>query len=165
MNSSKQIGARGTVLVVDDEPAVLLLIDAILTAADYRVLLAGSGKDAIRLAEQKHVHIDVALLDVRMPGVRPAEMAGDIQSLRPNIPIVFMSGFVDDEIVRIQIMEYDGFLAKPFRAGSLLQVLRDSMEKAACDGGVPGYRAPPAWPPTAPLHGPPLAVNPAWQTT
>jgi hypothetical protein len=163
MNSSKQIGTSGTVLVVDDEPAVLLLIKAILTAADYRVLPAASGKDAIRLAEQRNVHIDVALLEVRMPGVRPAEMAGDIQSHRPNIPIVFMSGFVEDEIVRVQIMEYDGFLAKPFRAGSLLQVLRKSMQKAAGDAGVPGYRAPPASPPGA-LHGPAPGVKSAWQT-
>lgn len=164
MNMPKQTGTRGTILVVDDEPAVLLIINTILTAADYRVLLAGSGKDAIRLAGQEHVHVDVALLDVCMPGVRTAEIAGDILSLRPHIPIVFMSGFVEDEIVRIRIMEYDGFLAKPFKTGSLLQVLRDAMEEARCGGGAPGYRAPPASPPGAPLHGPAVGVTSAWQT-
>jgi two-component system cell cycle sensor histidine kinase/response regulator CckA len=92
MNSVRNAGSWGTVLVVDDDPAVLNLINTILASADYRVLLAGGGEDAIRLAGGKNLNIDVALLDVRMPRVRPAELAKGIRSLRPDIPILFMSG-------------------------------------------------------------------------
>jgi CheY-like chemotaxis protein len=153
MNSVRNAGSWGTVLVVDDDPAVLNLINTILASADYRVLLAGGGEDAIRLAGGKNLNIDVALLDVRMPRVRPAELAKGIRSLRPDIPILFMSGFVEDEAMRIRLIdEYAGFLPKPFRPESLLRAIQLAM------GGTRRTRARPTTycsPPdaAAPLKG------------
>jgi len=91
---------RGTILVVDDDRAVLVLIQNILMAADYRVLLAAERADAVRIAGQKHIHIDLVLLDVRMPGVLGSELAGELLTLRPNIRVLWMSGFVDEEFIR-----------------------------------------------------------------
>jgi DNA-binding response OmpR family regulator len=119
MNPKNNGKTRGTILTVDDDPSVLILIQAILTAADYRVVAARTGEDAVRLAKQKHLHINAAVLDVHMPGVRPRDLAGEILSLRPKLPILFMSGLVDEEVILIRMLdEYAGFLPKPFQ-GSL----------------------------------------------
>lgn len=121
--------SRGTILVVDDDPAILVLIHTVLTASDYRVLVAGGGEDAVRLAMQKHQHFDLALLDVCMPGMRPAQLAGKIRSLRPEIPILFMSGYVDEETIRLRLLdEFSGFLPKPFRPEALRRAMRRALE-------------------------------------
>src|ERR1700722_2294618 len=105
---------RGTILIVDDDPAVLVLIQSILMAADYRVLLATERADAVRMAQQKHVHIDLALLDVRIPGVSGSELAEEIVSVRPDIRVLWMSGFVEEEFIRVKPLGgYAGFLPKP----------------------------------------------------
>jgi CheY-like chemotaxis protein len=129
---------RGTILIADDEPAILVLIRTILTAAGHRVLLACGGEDAIRLAGQKHLHIDAALLDIHMPGVQHAELAAGIRSLRPETPILFMSGLVDDEIIRIRSLEgYAGFLAKPLQPDCLLRTVRQAIAEPASVGRRP----------------------------
>jgi len=117
MNATRSTGNRGTILIVDDDPAVLVLIQTILTAADYRVLLAAERADAVRMATQKHLHIYLALLDVRMPGMSATALADEMLSLRPNVRVLFMSGFVDEEIIRIKMLDqYAGFL--PSRSGA-----------------------------------------------
>src|ERR1700752_3530333 len=83
---------RGTVLVVDDPPAVLLLIQNILTGYDYRVLLAATSEDAIRLARQRHIPMDLVLTDVDMPGVTTSSLVGDLLALRPTLRVLRMSG-------------------------------------------------------------------------
>ncbi len=127
---------RGTVLIVDDDPAVLFLIQQILMAADYRVLVAAERAGALRVARQKHIHIDLALLDVRMPGVSGTELADDILSIRPNVRVLWMSGVVDEEFIRVKLFNgYAGFLSKPLRRDGLLAAVRD-----AIDAGSPGSR-------------------------
>jgi two-component system cell cycle sensor histidine kinase/response regulator CckA len=120
---------RGTVLVVDDDPAVLVLIQNMLLAADYRVLLAAERADAVRMAQQKHVHIDVVLLDVRMPGVSGTELADELLSVRPGIRMLWMSGFVDEEFIRVKLIDgYAGFLSKPLRRDGLLLAVQQAIE-------------------------------------
>jgi two-component system, cell cycle sensor histidine kinase and response regulator CckA len=157
MNSAtnkRNTGNRGTILVADDDSAILVLIRTILTAAGYRVLLACGGEDAIRLAGQKHLRIDANLLDIHMPGMRAAELANEVRSLRPKVPILFMSGLVDDEIIRIRLLdEYAGFLPKPLRADCLLGAVRQAMAAPASDGcGAAEGRAL-----VAAAHGAPMA--------
>jgi two-component system, cell cycle sensor histidine kinase and response regulator CckA len=120
---------RGTVLIVDDDPAVLVLIQQILMAADYRVLLAAERAGAIRMALQKQIHIDLVLLDVRVPGVSGTELADEILSIRPDVRVLWMSGFVDEEFIRIRMLDgYAGFLSKPMRRDGLLPAVQQAME-------------------------------------
>jgi two-component system cell cycle sensor histidine kinase/response regulator CckA len=130
---------RGTVLIVDDDPAVLVLIQNILMAADYRVLLAAERADAVRMASQKHIHIDLVLLDVRIPGVSGTQLADEILSIRPDIRVLWMSGFVDEEFVRVKMLDgYAGFVSKPLRRDGLLQAIEQAIEAPA--GGTPRSR-------------------------
>jgi len=129
---------RGTVLIVDDDPAVLVLIQTILMAADYRVLVASERTDAVRMARQKHLHIDLVLLDVRIPGVSGTDLADEILSIRPLIRVLWMSGFVDEEFIRVKLHhEYAGFLSKPLRRDGLLLAVQQAIE-APCGGGTLG---------------------------
>jgi DNA-binding response OmpR family regulator len=106
---------------VDDDTAVLVLIQNILTSAGYRVLPAAERADAVRMARRKDIHIDLALLDVHIPGVTGTQLADEILSLRPDLPVLWMSGFVDDEFIRVKLLDaYAGFLSKPLRRDGLL---------------------------------------------
>lgn len=130
---------RGTILIVDDDPAVLVLIQNMLMAADYRVLLAAERADAVRVAGQKHMHIDLALLDVRIPGVRGTELADEILSIRPDIRLLWMSGFVDEEFIRVKLLDgYAGFLSKPLRRDGLLAAVEQALAAPRGAGAAAG---------------------------
>jgi two-component system cell cycle sensor histidine kinase/response regulator CckA len=134
---------HGTILIVDDDPAVLILVQNILTSAGYRVLPALDRADAVRLAGQKHIHMDMALLDVYMPGVSGTELADEIMSLRPNIRVLWMSGFVEDEFIRIQLIAgYAGFLSKPLRRDGLLLAVEQAMAAAPRESGAAEHPRP-----------------------
>jgi two-component system cell cycle sensor histidine kinase/response regulator CckA len=139
MNASGE--TRGTVLIVDDDPAVLILIQCILTAADYRVLVAAERAGALRVVQQKHIHIDLALLDVCVPGVSGTELADELLAIRPNIRVLWMSGFVDEEFIRVKLVdEYATFLQKPLHRHDLLVAVEQALEAAPGDG-TPGHEA------------------------
>jgi DNA-binding NtrC family response regulator len=124
-------GHRETILIVDDDPAVLVLIQTILVAAGYRVLPTTERADAVRMARQKHIHIDLALLDVRLPGVAGTELADEILSIRPDVRVLWMSGFVDEEFVRVKLVDgYAGFLPKPLRRDGLLSAVEEAIHAA-----------------------------------
>ncbi|HTQ55645.1 MAG TPA: response regulator [Bryobacteraceae bacterium] len=128
---SVSIANRGTVIVVDDDPAVLVLVQSILTAANYRVLPAVERADALRLAAQKHIHVDLVLIDVCMPGVGGPEFAAEIRAIRPEVRLLWMSGIVDEEFVRIKLMDgYAGFLPKPLRQAGLLNAVEQAISGA-----------------------------------
>ena len=131
---------RGTVLIVDDDPAVLVVIQHILMAADYRVLLAAGRAGAIRMGQQKHIHVDLVLLDVRLPGVSGTELADEILSIRPDVRVLWMSGFVEEQFIRIRMLDgYAGFLSKPLRRDGLLLAVQDAVDAAPPASGAPGY--------------------------
>jgi len=132
------MGTRGTVLVVDDDPAILVLIQNILAAANYRVMAAVERADALHLAEQKNVHIDVALIDVCMPGVRGSEFAVELRRIRPDIRLLWMSGIVDQEFVRIRLTDASaGFLPKPLQRAGLLSAIEQAVAAKVDFSGEP----------------------------
>jgi DNA-binding NtrC family response regulator len=130
----------GTILIVDDDPAVLVLIHTILMAADYRVLVASERADTIRMARQKHLHIDLVLLDVRIPGVLGTELADEILSIRPHVRVLWMSGFVHEDFIRVKLVDgYAGFLSKPLHRHGLLLAVQQAIAGPG-RGETPGYQ-------------------------
>jgi two-component system cell cycle sensor histidine kinase/response regulator CckA len=137
MNASGE--TRGTVLIVDDDPAVLILIQRILTAADYRVLVAAERAGALCVAQQKHLSIDLALLDVCIPGVSGTQLADELLAIRPAIRVLWMSGFVDEEFIRVKLVDgYTTFLPKPLHRRDLLLAVQQALEAVPADG-TPGH--------------------------
>jgi signal transduction histidine kinase/ActR/RegA family two-component response regulator len=103
------------VLLVDDRPENLLALKSILQQPSYRLLTASSGEEALRLALREH--LDVALIDVAMPGMDGVEVAGHMKALERcrDVPIIFVTAFGQDpnEIHRAYAAGGADYLVKP----------------------------------------------------
>lgn len=113
-----------TVLVVDDDAAVMTVVNCMLETGGYNVLLASSADVALRLVGRNDLKIDLVLLDVVMPDLTGPELAGRILVIRPSMKVLFMSGFSDSEVVRVKILDRGlELLPKPFTSDALLDVV------------------------------------------
>ncbi len=113
----------GTVLLVEDEPGVRNVARRILEAAGYRVISVASGREAIEWAE-RDTPLDVLLTDVMMPGLDGPHTASEVRRLRPEIGVVFMSGYPERLEHSSWVQELSArFLAKPFAAGDLVAAI------------------------------------------
>ena len=123
-----------TVLVVEDEHPIRLLVRRFLEARGYRVLEAGSGPEAMRIAREHSGVIHLMVTDVEMPRMSGREVAFQLASERPDMKVLYMSGHTEDTIVDHGIVEQGlAFLSKPFTQEGLLDRVR-----ALLDGGGDG---------------------------
>ena len=108
-------GAGETVLLVEDEPALLTMGKAILEQLGYRVLAAGMPSEAMELAAAHANEIRLLLTDVVMPEMNGRDLAERMQGLYPNMKTLFMSGYTIDVIAHRGVLD-DGvaFIQKPF---------------------------------------------------
>ena len=112
-----------TVLLVDDEAALVHAIGEFLRECGYIVLDAFSSQDALDLAREHPAIIDVLITDVVMPGLRGPELHRQIVELQPNIQVLFMSGYAEG-LPDMKLPDGALFLQKPFRFAALLDSLR-----------------------------------------
>ena len=112
-----------TILVVDDVDVVLNLIVLILKTAQFNVLQAHSGSEALELAAKHDGKIDLLLSDVQMPGMTGPKLGEELIKVRPAIHVMFMSSYPGGNLL---VLNYGwSFLEKPFVADRLLQMVRD----------------------------------------
>ena len=122
------------ILVVDDERAVRSLIQEILQNAGYSVIAATCATEALKLYEKHESAIRLLVTDVIMPGVSGAELAHHLLRSRPELPVLFVSGYCEDYRSAMH-----GFtcLAKPFTPAELIarvrQLLESSRERSTVD--------------------------------
>ena len=111
-----------TILVVDDELSVLTVVKCMLECGEYNVLLASSAAAALRIASNNDVAIDLLLTDIIMPDEQGPDLAKRMLSLRPEMKVLFMSGYTDSDVVRIKVLDLNlCFLPKPFTSDGLLE--------------------------------------------
>jgi CheY-like chemotaxis protein len=110
------------------------MICAMLTQTGYHCLEAGDGSEALRLLEGVE-GVRLVLTDVIMPNMDGAELARQLAQTRPDLRIVFMSGYVDDSVVRSLGKASLLFLPKPFTAATLMDTVKEAL-----DGPWPGIR-------------------------
>jgi PAS domain S-box-containing protein len=104
-----------TVLLVEDDPRVREVTRVALQRSGYVVLEAECGVRAIQLSEEHPGPIHLLLADVVMPGLGGRAVATAVRARRPDVKVLFMSGYTDDAVVRNGIIEgTDAFLHKPF---------------------------------------------------
>lgn len=128
-----------TVLVVEDEPGVRLLTEAVLKRAGYTVALAGHPSEALRLAGDPGRQIDLLITDVVMPEMNGAALARELCATRPSLRVLFMSGFADDAIEHHGIAAASfSFLQKPFTGLELARKVRDVLDRASPGFNVDG---------------------------
>jgi len=117
-----------TVLLVEDAPMIRRLAREIMTRAGYTVIEAGDGEQAAQLATRL-ARIDVLLTDVVMPRLNGIELAAQLRTTRPDLRVLFMSGYTDYAIVRNGLLsDSTTYLQKPFTPEELLRKLRSVIE-------------------------------------
>jgi CheY-like chemotaxis protein len=121
-----------TVLVVEDEDAVRELVGRTLSRVGYRVLEAGNAGEATRVAERHHGPIHLLITDVVMPGMNGRELAAELARSRPDLEVIYMSGYADNEVARRGVRrDPEFFLDKPFSGENLLRLARTRLDHQA----------------------------------
>jgi DNA-binding NtrC family response regulator len=116
-----------TILVVDDEPEVRKLVTAMLTRNGYRVLTADTGENAVRLF-RNNPGVELLLTDVVAPGMSGPMIADEIAALKPDIKVLFMSGYDGTQVVQRYVVEKNySLLIKPFTMEQLEKKVRETL--------------------------------------
>jgi len=120
-----------TVLLVEDEPSVREVAAHVLRDQGYRVLEAANGDEAFRLAQEyANQEIHLLLADVVLPQMGGRELADRLKALRPDIKVLFISGYTDNAIVHHGALEAGvAFLQKPFSPTALARKVREVLDK------------------------------------
>jgi CheY-like chemotaxis protein len=118
----------GTILLVEDDPAVRQLTERILATAGYRVLVGVDGEDALRVAGA-HADIDVLVTDVIMPGMNGQQLADRLTDQRPGLPVIFTSAYTRGVLTHTGDDRVVAFLDKPFTAAALTEKVRSVLDR------------------------------------
>jgi PAS domain S-box-containing protein len=119
-----------TVLLVEDEEAVRALESEVLGMYGYTILEASNGQEAVRIFEAQKESIHLVITDLVMPKMSGHELADRITSLRPETPVLFVSGYTPEAVVRKGILDAETlFLQKPFTPQSLAHKVREVMDR------------------------------------
>jgi two-component system cell cycle sensor histidine kinase/response regulator CckA len=115
------------VLIADDEPSIRVLVARILERAGYRPVVAEDGLAAIALARTMPV-IDVLLTDLTMPNIGGVALAAALAMERPGLPVVYMSGYGEDQLAQDGILPADvRLLYKPFDIAALAAIIDEAL--------------------------------------
>ena len=120
-------GGHETVLVADDDPGVRAVTAMILSEAGYRVIEAGDGQEALAAHDREKGRIDLALLDVSMPGLTGCQALLRMRESDPRLKALFVSGYADSQLLDVQSSASD-YLPKPFTAAALLAAVRRALD-------------------------------------
>jgi CheY-like chemotaxis protein len=119
-----------TVLVVEDEDGVRELARELLEDLGYTVLEARRPREAMLVAEQHRGPIQLLLTDVVMPELNGSRLAERLRPGRPEMKVLYMSGYTDDAIVRHGVLKSGThFLEKPFSSGRLADKVREVLDE------------------------------------
>ncbi len=131
-------GEGETILVVDDEPAVLHVTETILERLGYRVRSAQSGPEALKIYQASENGIDLVVLDMIMPGMGGGETFERLKEMNPKVKVLLASGYsLNGEAEQIFKKGCRGFLQKPFTKGELSRKIRQILEDKPEGGDAP----------------------------
>ena len=110
-----------TILLVDDDPAVRDVTAAMLEDLGYGVIEASDGAAALDLLS-KGIRVDLMLADFSMPGMTGGELAAAVAELRPDLPVLMVTGYADERA--LAAVSSDRLVLKPFRTEDLARKVR-----------------------------------------
>jgi two-component system cell cycle sensor histidine kinase/response regulator CckA len=121
-----ELWGTGTILLVEDEPMVRTVAERALVRHGYNVLTATNGEEALEIIEQGD---DIALLisDVVMPLMDGPTMVREARKTRPDLPILFMSGYAEEQLRKSIDIANVAFLPKPFSVQDLAEAVRSAL--------------------------------------
>jgi two-component system cell cycle sensor histidine kinase/response regulator CckA len=118
-----ELWGSGTVLLVEDEPMVRGVAERALTRHGYTVITADNGEDALEVLARNEP-IDLLISDVVMPGMDGPTMVREARQSRPDLKILFMSGYAEEQLRKSIDIENVNFLPKPFSVTDLAEAAR-----------------------------------------
>jgi CheY-like chemotaxis protein len=135
---------RETILLVEDDDGTRALISDVLKAYDYTILETGDPLEAIAIGEREPGPVHLLFTDVVMPGMRGPALAARLRALRPEIAVLYMSGYTDGTILARDTIESPGsFLQKPFTPAMIVHAVRDALDAASTRVVALGDPSPP----------------------
>jgi two-component system cell cycle sensor histidine kinase/response regulator CckA len=121
-------GGHETILLVDDEPTLRMMVTRALKQFGYSVLEAGSGKQALAVFEESRTRIDLLLTDMVMPdGMSGKDLAAQLEAKSPNLRVLFTSGYSAELVSRGLDSQKDHFLQKPYSMRHLATAIRECL--------------------------------------
>ena len=125
----KVVPGNDTVLLVEDEIALRNLVQILLAEAGYHVIAAATPQEALGLGTVPGVSIDLLLTDVVMPNMSGPQLATELLRRRPDIQVLYMSGYVGDALTEHGLDEAAAaIIHKPFKPDQLLKLIRDLLD-------------------------------------
>lgn len=127
MSELNEPSGSETILVVDDDAAVLSITSALLVRCGYDILQANSGAQALEICEERDSGIHLLLTDVTMPNMTGPDLAERVLLLCPEICVLYMSGFGEYQFKQ-HPFPVGCFLQKPFTPAGLARIVREALE-------------------------------------
>ena len=128
--SSDDLTGSETILIVEDDDALRNLVREILMRQGYRILEAENGIEALRVSDEHEGQIHLMITDVVMPKMGGRELEERLRPLRPEMKVVYMSGYTDNAIVHHGVLRPGiEFLQKPLRSESLKRKVREVLDQ------------------------------------
>lgn len=125
----ERLDGAETILLVEDEARVRKLIVDVLSAHGYEVMEATRGEEAIRLCRQYTKNIDLSVVDVVMPEMSGPDLIRQLEPIKPNMRVLYISGYTDEAIVHHGVLRSGAaFLQKPFLPDALVRKVREVLD-------------------------------------
>ncbi len=131
---SQELWGTGLILVVEDEDMVRSVAERALVRQGYQVRTAANGEEALEIlnhsaADGEEGGFDLLISDVMMPTMDGPTMVGHARKRFPDLPILFMSGYAEEQLRRSIDLDNVSFLAKPFSVQQLAEAARDALAR------------------------------------
>jgi CheY-like chemotaxis protein len=128
-------GGSETILLVEDLPEVRAVARMMLMRQGYEVIEAEGGLAALEIVKTREAPIDLLLTDVIMPVLGGQDLAREVVRMRPNVRVLFASGYTDDVLVDREVLQPGAeLIQKPFTRDSLLQKVRSVLDRRPAIG-------------------------------
>jgi two-component system, cell cycle sensor histidine kinase and response regulator CckA len=123
-------GGAEAILLVEDDPDLRELLARTLTRHGYRLAEAANGHEALQIIRDMNVPIDLLITDAVLPGMPGPAVAREAEVLRPGMRVLFVSGYTDDAMLRLGLLnDNQAFLQKPFGSAALLRKVRHQLDR------------------------------------
>ena len=122
------VRGEGQLLLVEDEPGVRAIARQILQRCGYQVTVACDGADALMKYQREAARFDLVITDVVMPGMSGSELVSRLRAERPDLRVLYTSGYTEDAVIHHGVAAGAHFIAKPFTPSALARKVRQVLE-------------------------------------